>query len=311
MKPPTLDETGLSMPEAMEGGGPPEEAAGRLAPSASLPPERHALHERFHQMLASDHVLERMITQSVKRRTRKLRNQIATRLLAFYSDRATEQRVQILDHPTVRAALEQLWECATSGGEEKVDRSEYMQLHRKMVLWLQPWVGPSEAQKTAERDWMDDSQGHSFLNKERFCWAWFELADLWTSTMEVKDYCNFLRRALKDLTVELENGRRVWQCDADVLQAHYRKARNVPLERSEAVVSISWYNVRGAALLRHSSQPHVLFSNPGVQKRRNEACRTTQEGEGGDRSRNREEHGAPHCSGGKLLARVVAIRPFH
>ena len=51
------------------------------------------------------------------------------------------------------------------------------------------------------------------------------MADLWTATINPKEYQRFLAMAIEDLTTTLADGTRVWQSDSEVLRAHYRRAR--------------------------------------------------------------------------------------
>ena len=56
-----------------------------------------------------------------------------------------------------------------------------------------PSTPPKEAFTAAEEDWEKDSEGKVSINKERFFWCWFELADLWTDSMEPQAYVTFLK----------------------------------------------------------------------------------------------------------------------
>ena len=122
----------------------------------------------------------------------------------------------MFDDPRVLDALEKLWACANANGDEAFDKPEYVTMHRKMILWLQPLSGPAEARRSADADWLDDTQGHDSLDYERFCWSWFELADMWTETISPKEFLAFLDAAVEDLAVRLADGSRVWQSDSEV-----------------------------------------------------------------------------------------------
>lgn len=49
-------------------------------------------------------------------------------------------------------------------------------MHKKLVLALDPSVSPTEAFEAAAEDWVKDSSGKIGLDKEKFCWCWFECA---------------------------------------------------------------------------------------------------------------------------------------
>ena len=52
---------------------------------------------------------------------------------------------------------------------------------------------------------MRDSEGKKGLDRERFLWSWFELADLWTETMEAEEYEQFLTSMMALLTREVRD----------------------------------------------------------------------------------------------------------
>ena len=64
------------------------------------------------------------------------------RVKAYYSEEAMMHRVQLKSHPQVIEALETIWRAADVDGSAWIDRSEYMTLHRKITLALQPSTPP-------------------------------------------------------------------------------------------------------------------------------------------------------------------------
>ena len=84
-----------------------------------------------------------------------------------------------MKHPIVKEAMEELWKAANfNANDEIIDHEEYVMMHRKIVLALEPSTHPVEALAAAQEDWPRDSEGKRGLDKQRFQWAWFELADL-------------------------------------------------------------------------------------------------------------------------------------
>ena len=57
-----------------------------------------------------------------------------------------------------------------------------------------------EAWETAHEDWANDTQGLPALHFDYFLQSVFELADLWTQTIEEKDYIFFLKRLVQETT---------------------------------------------------------------------------------------------------------------
>jgi hypothetical protein len=97
----------------------------------------------------------------------------------FYSEDSVKQRVRLMKHPIVKEAMEELWKAANfNANDEIIDHEEYVMMHRKIVLALEPSTHPVEALAAAQEDWPRDSEGKRGLDKQRFQWAWFELADL-------------------------------------------------------------------------------------------------------------------------------------
>ena len=107
-------------------------------------------------------------------------------------------RFRLMQHPPIRRILTKLWVVANFHSlDELIDKDEYLTMHRKIVLSLQPSVTPREAIEAAEGDWLRDSEGHPSLDRDRFNWCWFELADLWTETDEPDEYTDFLRTMMR------------------------------------------------------------------------------------------------------------------
>ena len=57
----------------------------------------------------------------------------------FYTAESVNQRVQLMQHPKVKQALDQLWTAANFNAEDEIiDKEEYLLMHRKIVLALEP-----------------------------------------------------------------------------------------------------------------------------------------------------------------------------
>ena len=122
------------------------------------------------------------------------------------------RRRELLDHPDIVAALEVLWKSANTDADDFIDHDEYLVMHRKITLILSPMTTPRQAVRDAENDWLTDSQGQvpysvlprvrfeggllaerlsrptqAGLDQPRFFWTWFELADMYTTTMDPEE----------------------------------------------------------------------------------------------------------------------------
>ena len=79
----------------------------------------------------------------------------------------------------------------------------------------------------ANEEWEKDAMGHAFLDKSRFKQSWFQLADLWTETLDPEEYAEFLRDLLECMTMRVK-GVRIWREDDEVESlAAYRKRRKL------------------------------------------------------------------------------------
>ena len=150
----------------------------------------------------------------------------------FYSEDSLRQRFALMQHPKVRTALDNLWVAAnTDDRDQLLDNDEYLVMHRKITLALDPTVLPREAVEAAHEDWQRDAEGTMALDRDRFCWCWFELADVWTESIEADEYTEFLTRTMDMITKKLPDGRSVWRDDKDVMRAHF----NLMRERGERI----------------------------------------------------------------------------
>ena len=96
-------------------------------------------------------------------------------------------------------------------------------MHRKIVLHLQPMATPAEAMDATEEDWLRDTMGEAGLSKQRFIISWFELADLWTESMEASEYEDFLIGLLEAIVVQSPDGMIEWKRDPDIIREHFKK----------------------------------------------------------------------------------------
>ena len=132
-------------------------------------------------------------------------------------------RLKLLENDNVKQALEDLWSAANcvDPSDAIIDKQEYAIMHRKIVLHLQPMATPSEAMEAMEEDWQRDTLGEKGLSKQRFVISWFELADLWTESIEADDYEDFLTDFLAAVLVQRPDGGIEWQRDSEIIRDHF------------------------------------------------------------------------------------------
>ena len=174
----------------------------------------------------------------------------------FYDDASVRQRVQLKQHPRVQAALARLWDAANTDSRDHVlDRAEYGVMHRKMLLALRPMIGPREALRSAEEDWAADAEGEAVkaIDRPKFEWALFELADLWTDSVSASEYADFCDRMLRLITTRDAAGRARWRGDEEIVRLRYRETKPTVDDNLQAALALwsGWWRFllvfRGAA----------------------------------------------------------------
>ena len=156
------------------------------------------------------------------------------RVNAFYTNKGLMQRESLRYDPAILAILDQFWRVSDGDGSGKVDREEYITMSVKLyyvVVGSKDDDEEDDAHATAEEEWEHDCLGYTFLDKARFKQAWFQLADMWTETVDPDEYATFLADVLGCLTYKDETGKRRWNEDRDVqtLKRFRKKKKNQDL----------------------------------------------------------------------------------
>ena len=117
-------------------------------------------------------------------------------------------------------------------------RAQYLVMHKKIVLALEPETMPAEAAEAAEEDWLQDSEGALSIDKAQFDACWLELADMWTNTTQPNEYADFLEATTAIMTVEVgQDGDFLWLDDAEIIKNHFRRRRRLAPSRAAATSS--------------------------------------------------------------------------
>ena len=107
-------------------------------------------------------------------------------------------------------------------------RAQYLVMHKKIVLALEPETMPAEAAEAAEEDWLQDSEGALSIDKAQFDACWLELADMWTNTTQPNEYADFLEATTAIMTVEVgQDGDFLWLDDAEIIKNHFRRRKKI------------------------------------------------------------------------------------
>ena len=140
----------------------------------------------------------------------------------YYNEEAMARRLELMADPDIVRMLERLWEATDIDGSHSIEREEYLLMHKKLVLSLDPSIGPRQARKTAEEDWDKDSEGKKSLDRERFFRCMFELADLWVDSLQPSAYVDFLTNALQSITRTDAKGNTSWASDRACIEGYLR-----------------------------------------------------------------------------------------
>ena len=157
-------------------------------------------------------------------------NKKPARWKEFYSHNAVRLRAQLLHHEVIETALTSVWEAVKASTSDNIDviglsEGNYTLLHHKLVLALQPAISPAEAEAAAREDWARDAVDGR-VDRNRFKWTWYELADLYTPSMDPADLAEFTRETTELVVETRADGTVVgWRDDKEVLWPHYRRRR--------------------------------------------------------------------------------------
>ena len=112
--------------------------------------------------------------------------------------------------------LEAWWSCALrslqSGGDEgacELVRERYEEISMRIYKAMIESYDEAEARASAAEDWAQDAHGEPSMRRDRFMDAFFELADVWTRSMEPTDYADFLRTLFARVTRAVRPARAV------------------------------------------------------------------------------------------------------
>lgn len=106
------------------------------------------------------------------------------------------KRQALREDPMVAEALNEWWIVTDSDGNGEIDRDEYMELGKALYRVMIADGNEAAAAKSAANDWEEDSKGREVMDSEMFKSAIFELADLWTKTLDPSEYVAFLKQLL-------------------------------------------------------------------------------------------------------------------
>ena len=118
----------------------------------------------------------------------------------LYTDDNAAVRLQLRHSPLVLASLEKFWSAfASTHAHGLISREEHVSVMTRVCKAL---FHPAEfhedaGRAEAEADWQREQGDSATMDKEGFLNSLFELADLWTKSIESADYVDFLQARLR------------------------------------------------------------------------------------------------------------------
>ena len=120
------------------------------------------------------------------------------------------KRADLRNDPEVQQVLDLWWTTAiqasrsgaqsvavSADAERSLSRQQYILMSQKLYRALVEEYDEKEAIKQANEDWQRDCRGCKELPKDYFQDAMFELADLYTNSIEAGEYAKFLREVFQ------------------------------------------------------------------------------------------------------------------
>jgi hypothetical protein len=160
--------------------------------------------------------------------------------LAALSDAALLARESLKFDPSVLAVLNEFWRlvkkhiivrnranssaaAAAASTQIGLSRDDYIALSIRMqkVVTAPELFTQKRARAVAVAEWQHDSNGHSYLDRNRFCNAMFQAAAMWATADTPQQYSAFLWMLLDALSFRERNGSRRWRWEP---RAQYRSA---------------------------------------------------------------------------------------
>ena len=127
----------------------------------------------------------------------------------FYSNDNLIYRKMLRSTKEILNILKRWWKACDALKEEDgtLGKRAYLAMDVKIQKALNRHFEARKAWEIAEKDWVRDSRGENTIDEKKFYDAIFELADMWTDSVEENDYVELLDTLLRAITLEIRSGR--------------------------------------------------------------------------------------------------------
>jgi len=119
----------------------------------------------------------------------------------FHTTRASNLRAALFHDGRVQHELERFYRVYHKDSEGCIAKEEYLSVHTKLAKLLIPDISAEEAAASGEEDWAADADGADRMSRPQLFRCLFELADLYTTTIDGGAAAAFLRKLFRRVTV--------------------------------------------------------------------------------------------------------------
>jgi adenylate/nucleoside-diphosphate kinase len=155
----------------------------------------------------------------------------------FETEAAKTRRQLIMYDAAVRDAITRYWSITPKTEAGRVSKAVYTGVCLRISKVILPGFSEEESKKVIEDDWANDSQGAETLDYFLFYRAIFQLADIWTNSLDVKEYVDFLIKIFRRITA-----RKIIHLDGSV-QVKHRSIKVVFPDRPKEKELEGWEEV--------------------------------------------------------------------
>ena len=118
----------------------------------------------------------------------------------MHTEVAWRLRLKLRSHPLIVGELERCsWLIIPKDSDKNADLKVYTKLQMSIYKALVEPMDEKDARKCAKSDWSKDCKGQPDMNREAAMDSFFEMADMWTRSIDPTEYWAFLRKLFNSI----------------------------------------------------------------------------------------------------------------
>ena len=110
------------------------------------------------------------------------------------------KRIRVLESGRVARAARQFWDALGLAPDATMEYADYERVHSRIARVLAPEMPLDEAQQACAEDWSGDLRGSGKMTFQRYVLSIFEIADLWTDSVNELDYVILINKLFRRVT---------------------------------------------------------------------------------------------------------------